>query len=177
MPAEIPLARGAIARKEVFSSRYVIFTVLLLLSKSSDSSSSSSDAARDYMLSKEYFSAWGPRVFDLHVRHGLYSLTSEDAREAERGPVALYTSRWSEALAYSTTFMGSLSFRQVQRSSFQGWAHLICMRDTNFFYFGEKGPKPLMDSFKTNFCDRASAEMLPGGHLVVQEQPDVLGKR
>ena len=126
------------------------------------------------MNSRPFFTAWDPRVLDLHLRYGLYKLPGYEG-EAD-SPVALCQSKWREALAYSSYFLGTFSFAQIERSRFQGWGHLICMSETDDLFFGKKGSVPLMQQFKEHFSKRATCEVLPGGHLVVQEQPNLLGE-
>jgi hypothetical protein len=90
--------------------------------------------------------------------------------------VTLCMSKWSEALAFSTSFLGSFSFSGIKRSRFSGWSHLICTSEGKVW--GEGGPHALRDTFEKHMSTtgRSSSEVMEGGHLIAQEQPDTLGK-
>jgi hypothetical protein len=150
---DTPLARGAIARKDIFTNRR---------------------NAQEYLHSKPYFQAWDPRVVDLHARFGFRPVVGHEKEEDP--PVTLAMSKWSEALAFSTSFLGSNSSASIKRSRFTGWAHLICA--TESWIFGPSGPGQLRENFAKYFSTthRASTEMMKGGHLIAQEQPDQLGE-
>jgi hypothetical protein len=118
-------------------------------------------------------------VLDLHARFGFRPFAGQE-READ-SPVTLNMSKWSEALAFSTSFLGSFATSQVKRSRFAGWAHLICTSAGNqggIFGPNGEGPEELQDDFVKKFSTskRATTEIIQGGHLMVQEQPDLLGE-
>lgn len=90
-------------------------------------------------------------------------------------------SKWSEATAFSTSFLGTFATSQVKRSRFDGWGHLICTSEGNaggIFGPNGEGPERLQGEFVKHFSTskRATTEILKGGHLIVQEQPDMLGE-
>lgn len=114
-------------------------------------------------------------MLDLHLRYGLQPFPGRE--EEKDPPVTLRQSKWREALSYSSSFLATYSFAQVERSRFQGWAHLICMSDSSKVFFGKRGSEPLLEKFPKYFSKRASSELMQGGHLVVLEQPDKLGER
>ena len=134
-------------------------------------------AAGDYLESKPFFQAWDPRVLALHLRFGFRPLPGHESKGDP--PVTLSMSKWSEALAFSTSFLGSLSHAQIKRSRFSGWAHLICTSGGKASLYGDDGLNLLKKTFIESFSTtgRASAEVVDAGHLVAQEQPDSLGER
>ncbi|UZJ54261.1 hypothetical protein CBS101457_003581 [Exobasidium rhododendri] len=153
-PSDQPLSRGAVARKDTFTNRR---------------------SAEEYLKSKPYFQAWDKRVVDLHLRFGFRPLTGHE-KESDP-PVTLCMSKWSEALAFSTSFLGSASFEEIKRSKYKGWSHLICTSEGAVW--GKGGPGALQETFSKymSATGRSSTEVMKGGHLIVQEQPDVLGAR
>lgn len=91
-------------------------------------------------------------------------------------PITLSMSKWSEALAFSTSFLGSLSREGIKRSVFPGWTHLMCTSQGDVWGFD--GPQALQESFLNHMSatGRSSTEIIRGGHLIAQEQPDELGE-
>lgn len=167
-------------------------------------------SAENYLEGRDFFKAWDKRVLDLHLRYGFHSCSLPGEKKSKA--VTLSQSKWREALAYSSYFLGTWSFDSIKRSNvkskvkgrldddfkgqingssqghidgqfsgqlnnqFQGWGHLICMSETDNLFFGEEGSGPLIHQFSIGFSQRATTEVLKGGHLVIQEQPDMLGK-
>lgn len=116
---------------------------------------------------------------DVHVKYGFRAV--HDYEKEKDPPVTLCMSKWSEALAFSTSFIGAFGNTSVKRSKFKGWAHLICTGDgAASFIFGPEGEdsKELQENFEKYFSTtgRATSEVAPGGHLIVQEQPQKMGK-
>lgn len=91
--------------------------------------------------------------------------------------MTLCQSKWREASSYSSSFLGTFSFAQVEESQIQGWGHLICISESDKVFFGERGSEPLLERFARSFSPKATSKLMPGGHLVVLEQPEKLGAR
>lgn len=118
-------------------------------------------------------------MVDVHVKYGFRAVY--DYEKEEDPPVTLSMSKWSEALAFSTSFLGSFGMASIKKSKFKGWAHLICTSEgTPSFIFGPEGEdsKGLQENFEIYFSTtkRATSEVAQGGHLIVQEQPQLMGK-
>lgn len=160
------MSASHVVQSPFFPPLFLLITFLLLFLRRS---------AEEYLKSKPFFQAWDPRVLSLHSRFGFRPVAGH---EKERDPpVTLSMSKWSEALAFSTSFLGSLSHSGIKRSRFPGWCHLICASESNVW--GEDGPAILRDTFAKNMSTsgRSSTEIMKGGHLIAQEQPDKLGAR
>lgn len=152
--SEVPLARGAIARKDTFASL---------------------PDAKAYFESKAFFKIWDPRVLDLHLRFGLRpssipptrALTADDLdeNEAKRTPLELNNTKWHEAAAFASTWMGYIGRNGMMRTDHGAWVGMVNMKGgfDNTQLAGD------VDSL-----ERGISFTIEGNHLVAQEQPEHL---
>lgn len=129
-------------------------------------------AAKDYMSTKGYFQTWSPKVLDLHVKYGLYTVPGFE--NVADPPVTLCMTKWSEAFTFAQSWQGCFGSREMTRSKFQGWAHLIGTRYLTESPFVTQDTK-LTDFYK-KLGPRFTSEALDAEHLVVQEHPQEIGK-
>lgn len=155
-PSEYPLARGAIARKDSFDSL---------------------PDARAYFESKPFFKTWHPRVLDLHMRFGLRpsklppsrALAADDLHENDlkRTPLELNNSKWHEAAAFSSSWMGFIGRKGMLTTDHGAWIGLINMKGG----FNNIGLANHVDRL-----DRGISFTIEGNHLIVQEEPEALAE-
>ncbi|TKY87354.1 hypothetical protein EX895_004031 [Sporisorium graminicola] len=151
---EVPLARGAIARKDTFDSL---------------------PDARAYFESKPFFQAWHKRVLDLHLRFGLrpsavpasHALASDDLYENDlkRTPLELNNTKWHEAAAFCTTWMGYIGRRGLLTTDYGAWVGMVNMK-------GGFNNLPL--AAEIDRLERGISFTIEGNHLVAQEEPEAL---
>lgn len=125
------------------------------------------------MQSRPYFQAWSPHVFDLHVRFGLRPVPGHE-KQADP-PVTFCMSRWSEGYTFAHSWLGNFGFRQLTRSHFQGWAHLIATRFLFTSPFALAREQNTLDVYGT-LGPRYTSERMDADHLVVQEIPREMGE-
>ncbi|KAN0060887.1 hypothetical protein ACQY0O_006621 [Thecaphora frezii] len=152
----VPLARGAVARKDTFPTW---------------------QSVHDYCLSKPFFQAWDAKVLDLHLRFGTRpvsvavdrAVTSDDleAEDRKRQPTTWANSKWLEAQAFGTTFMGLHALTALEEDRSRAWIGLISMKGG----FDNKSLQGLV-----NGLGKGLSLVLEGNHLVVQEEPVKLGQ-
>lgn len=153
---EVPLARGAIARKDTFASF---------------------PDAEAYFKSKTFFEVWDKRVLDLHLRFGLRpsfippsrALAADDLdeNEAKRTPLELNNTKWHEAAAFASTWMGYIGRNGMLRTDHGAWIGMINMKGG----FDNKALAAEIDRL-----DRGVSFTIEGNHLVAQEEPDHLAE-
>lgn len=151
---EVPLARGAIARKDTFDSL---------------------PDAKTYFESKPFFQAWHPRVLDLHLRFGLRpstipasrALASEDLHENDlkRTPLELNNTKWHEAAAFCSTWMSMIGKRGMLTTDHGAWIGFVNMKGG----FNNKSLAADIDAL-----ERGVSFTIEGNHLVAQEEPEAL---
>ncbi len=152
--ADFPLARGAIARKDTFDSL---------------------PDAKAYFESKPFFKVWDPRVLDLHLRFGLRpsavpasrALVADDLHENDlkRTGLELNNTKWHEAAAFSSTWMGYIGRNGMLRTNHGAWVGMVNM---------EGGFNNFQLAAEIDKLDRGFSVTIEGNHLVAQEEPDAL---
>lgn len=153
---DVPLAVGAIVRKDSFGSM---------------------PEARRYFESKAFFKAWDSRVLDLHLRFGLRpanvssakALVADDVEENDlkRTPLELTNTKWHEAAAFASTFLGRSGRNGLLTGKHQSWTALLNMEDG----FSNK-------ALASDICklEKGVQFTVKANHLVAQENPELLGK-
>ncbi|PWY98534.1 hypothetical protein BCV70DRAFT_201851 [Testicularia cyperi] len=152
---DVPLAKGAIARKDVFANM---------------------PEARKYFESKSFFRAWTDRVLDLHLRFGLRpshipptkALVADDVDENDlkRTKLELTNSKWHEGAAFASTFMGRNGRAILVEGKYRAWiTHLsMCLQ----------GFDNRLLAADIDKLDKGVAFHVEGNHLIAQENPDLL---
>ncbi|PWN22394.1 hypothetical protein BCV69DRAFT_281394 [Microstroma glucosiphilum] len=140
-----PLATGAIVRRDIWTSE---------------------QAAFNYLLSRPFFAGWDRQVLRSYARFGTTPLPDAPSQGS-----TLSMSKWDEAAYFATTLMQSpFALASLRSKKFKGKLHHFTM-DTNGVQ-GEKDTKAINDAI----AEMGGAfETLAGGHLVVQEQPKMIG--
>lgn len=156
--------------------------------------------AKQYFESKGFFRSWDDRVLDLHVRFGLRPLSippptvedhqansggtsaasaapanraSQSPEELLKGPCTLSCNKWHEACAFGSSWMSAYAWSALESQRNKGKTHVIVMSETHI-YDRERGEiEKLRDLVGEG---KGSSEVMEGGHLVAQEQPDLLGE-
>lgn len=151
---EVPLARGAIARKDTFDSL---------------------PDARAYFESKPFFQAWHKRVLDLHLRFGFrpsalpasQALVSDDVpdNELKRTPLELNNTKWHEAAAFCSTWMSYIGRKILLTTDHTAWIGMVNMQ-------GGSNNTPL--AAEIDRLDRGISFTIKGNHLIAQEEPERL---
>ncbi|SJX62050.1 uncharacterized protein SRS1_10689 [Sporisorium reilianum f. sp. reilianum] len=151
---EVPLSRGAVARKDTFDSL---------------------PDAKAYFESKSFFQAWHKRVLDLHLRFGLrpsavpvsHALASDDVTEADlkRTPLELNNTKWHEAAAFCSTWMSFIGRKGMLTTDHGAWIGLVNM---------EGGFNNLPLAAEIDALERGISFTIEGNHLVAQEEPEAL---
>ncbi len=151
---QVPLSRGAIARKDTFDSL---------------------PDAKAYFESKPFFKVWDPRVLDLHLRFGLRPSTVPAARalasddleenEAKRTPLELSNTKWHEAAAFCSTWMGYIGREGMLKTDHGAWVGFVNMK-------GGFNNLPL--AAEIDKLKRGISFTMEGNHLVAQEEPVAL---
>lgn len=151
---QVPLARGAIARKDTFDSL---------------------PDAQAYFESKPFFQAWDKRVLDLHLRFGLRpcvipftrALAADDLHENDlkRTPLELNNTKWHEAAAFCSTWMGYIGRKGMLTTDHGAWIGMVNMRG---------GFNNVDLAAEIDRLDRGISFTIDGNHLVAQEEPEAL---
>ncbi|CCF53085.1 hypothetical protein NDA10_007701 [Ustilago hordei] len=151
---DFPLAKGAVARKDTFDSL---------------------PDAKVYFESKPFFKVWHPRVLDLHLRFGLRpstlppsrALAVDDVQENDlkRTPLELNNTKWHEAAAFVSTWMGYIGRKGMLATDHGAWVGVVNMKGG----FDNKGLAADIDGL-----ERGISFTIEGNHLVAQEEPDKL---
>ena len=151
---EVPLSRGAVARKDTFDSL---------------------PDARAYFESKPFFKVWHSRVLDLHLRFGLRpsavppsrALAADDLHENDlkRTTLELNNTKWHEAAAFCSTWMGYIGRKGMLTTDHGAWIGMISMKGG----FNNESLAAEIDKL-----DRGISFTIEGNHLVAQEEPDAL---
>ncbi|EPQ28327.1 uncharacterized protein PFL1_04154 [Pseudozyma flocculosa PF-1] len=151
-PEAVPLARGAVARRDAFGS---------------------ASEVRGYCESKPYFGAWDAKVLNLHLRFGIRpmsvalerAVTVDDLEDDERKRQAVTWSnpKWLEADAFAQTWMSLYTLTSLEAGRrTRAWTCHLSMRG---------GKTSLVKQIPGVPC-----VPLDGNHLVVQEEPRKIGE-
>lgn len=151
---QVPLSRGAIARKDTFDSL---------------------PDARAYFESKPFFQAWDKRALDLHLRFGLRpsvvpltrALAADDLpdNDLKRTPLELSNTKWHEAAAFCTTWMGWWGRKGMLATNHGAWIGMVNMQN---------GFDNVSLATEIERLDRGISFTIKGNHLVAQENPEAL---
>ncbi|CAO1613371.1 unnamed protein product [Parajaminaea phylloscopi] len=121
-------------------------------------------AARQYFLSRPFFQAWHTDVLESYVRHALRSVSSAPDW------VTLATSKWTETALFAS-HMGIFALAALRFGRFNGKIHHFYVENT----VQEPKDTEAINSAVANLG--GSHEKLGGGHLIVQEQPQLMGEK
>lgn len=125
----------------------------------------SREAAKAYFLSRPFFQVWHTDSLASYARFGLRPIVS-----ATESWVTLSTSKWTEAALFAA-HMGVWALAALRFGSFKGKIHHFYMQQT---VQSSQDTDAINDAI-ARFGGRS--EELPGGHLVVQEQPELIGRK
>ena len=120
-------------------------------------------SAKAYFLSRPFFQAWHHDTLESYVRHGLRRLNTSDW-------VTLATSKWSEAALFAT-HMGVFSLAALRYGDYRGKIHHLYASET---VQGQQDTDAINAAI-ARFGGQS--EQLRGGHLLVQEQPELVGRK
>ncbi|PWN39365.1 alpha/beta-hydrolase [Ceraceosorus guamensis] len=141
-------AQGTVARRDVFSDR---------------------QEAMRYFQSRPFFSKWHPRALQAMVEHGLVPL---DPISAPQGAVRLAMHRAREAAVFGQSWQSTLSYASGLIKRHTCKFHAVLMGNSDLITDGFADI-----TFVEDIKDwGGTSHIMPGNHLVVQEQPDKLGE-
>ncbi|KAK0550661.1 hypothetical protein OC844_006692 [Tilletia horrida] len=137
---------------------------------------------------KAFFAAWDPRTLDLFVRFGLRPLHPNPTPGGAGGPQTLAMSKWREAEAFNSNWVARYTWALLERSRGKtresegegekrerGPIHIFTMSASpGGIYCEEPDADEQIRALVRAQGPRCSSKVLPGGHLVVQEQPALL---
>ncbi|KDN37417.1 hypothetical protein K437DRAFT_240691 [Tilletiaria anomala UBC 951] len=160
-------------------------------------------AAEAYFNSRAFFKAWDPAVLASHIQYGIVPLSAwvKDARSGRGGDdggldesgetemVTLAMPKFLEASSFSASWNSSYAYAALLSGRFRQHHMADTRKGRTYFMIMEQGSRSLqLETFEGEMegkkpaeegepALRGRVEMVPGGHLIAQEQPSVLAAK
>ncbi|KAE8226559.1 hypothetical protein CF319_g863 [Tilletia indica] len=141
----------------------------------------SSAAALASFKKKPFFASWDPRALELFVRFGLRPVKPDPSPSGTGGPQTLSMNKWRETEAFASNWVARYIWALLERSrgisaERRSPLHIFTMSaSSNAGIYGEyPDMEAEISELVRSQTRECTAKQIPGGHLVVQQQPSVL---